>query len=68
MHKATWLRAKLRCSTAAIASFTTGVHLLGLEGLVVVATGDTIMVCKKDHAQEVKKFVAGQAPGKAALS
>jgi mannose-1-phosphate guanylyltransferase len=30
---------------------------IGVDGLIIVDTGDVIMVCDKDHAQEVKKIV-----------
>jgi mannose-1-phosphate guanylyltransferase len=33
------------------------VALVGVEGLIVVDTGDAVMVCSMDRAQEVKKVV-----------
>ena len=33
------------------------VALVGVKGLVVVATGDSVLVCAKERAQEVKKVV-----------
>ena len=34
------------------------VTVVGIDDLVVVVTDDATMVCKKDHAQDVKKIVA----------
>ena len=33
------------------------VTAVGVEGLVIVETPDSIMICKKDKAQDVKKIV-----------
>ena len=33
------------------------VVLLGVEDLVVVETGDTILVCHQDHSQDIRKVV-----------
>lgn len=33
------------------------IALIGVQGLVVVDTGEALLVCKKDHAQDVKKVV-----------
>jgi mannose-1-phosphate guanylyltransferase len=30
---------------------------VGIEGLIVVETDDTVLVCRKDRAQDVKKVV-----------
>ena len=34
------------------------IAVVGADGLVVVATKDAILVCPKDHAQEVRDVVA----------
>ena len=31
--------------------------LIGVEGLVVVRSGDAVLVCPRDRAQEVKRIV-----------
>jgi len=33
------------------------VYLLGVKDLIVVAEGDTVLICHKEKAQEVKKFL-----------
>lgn len=35
------------------------IHLLGVEDLVVVATGDAILICPKDRSQDIKIFAKG---------
>jgi mannose-1-phosphate guanylyltransferase len=39
------------------------VAVLGIEGLVVVRTGDTVLVCPRERSQEVRKLVARLASG-----
>ncbi len=39
------------------------VALLGVEGLVVVNTGDALLVCPRDQAERLKELVAGLPPG-----
>ncbi len=34
------------------------IAVLGVEGLVVVRTGDTVLVCPKNRSQEVRKIIA----------
>ncbi len=44
------------------------IAVVGVEGLVVVRTGDTVLVCPKERSQEVKKIVAElQARGRGEL-
>ena len=40
-------------------SFSTGplVGLVGVSDLIVVASGDAVLVCPRDKAQDVKKLV-----------
>jgi mannose-1-phosphate guanylyltransferase len=33
------------------------VAMVGVEDLVVVDTGDSLLICKRDQAQDVKKVV-----------
>jgi mannose-1-phosphate guanylyltransferase len=39
------------------------VAVLGVEGLVVVRTGDTVLVCPRERSQEVRKLVAQLTSG-----
>ncbi|HVR95277.1 MAG TPA: mannose-1-phosphate guanylyltransferase [Thermoanaerobaculia bacterium] len=44
------------------------IAVVGVEGLVVVRTGDTVLVCPKERSQDVKKIVAElQARGRGDL-
>lgn len=38
------------------------IHLLGVEDLIVVATGDSILVCPKSRAQDIKVFAKKPVP------
>jgi len=47
----------LDCQDSYIRSSGRLVAALGLEGMIVIDTGDAVLVCPKDHAQDVRKMV-----------
>jgi mannose-1-phosphate guanylyltransferase len=41
---------------------TQHIALLGVENLIVVNTGDALLVCPRDQAERLKEVVAGLPP------